>query len=37
MLAKDRMLVQAFHFPWPGVGHIDPDGDGYRFVPLSLA
>ena len=35
MLAKDRMLVQAFHFPWPGVGHIVPDGDGYRFVPFN--
>jgi glyoxylase-like metal-dependent hydrolase (beta-lactamase superfamily II) len=33
MLAKEKMLVQAFHFPWPGVGHIVPDGDGYRFVP----
>jgi glyoxylase-like metal-dependent hydrolase (beta-lactamase superfamily II) len=35
MLAKERMLVQAFHFPWPGTGHIVPDGDGYRFVPLT--
>jgi glyoxylase-like metal-dependent hydrolase (beta-lactamase superfamily II) len=35
MLAKDKMLVQAFHFPWPGTGHIAADGDGYRFVPLN--
>jgi len=34
MLAADGMPVQAFHFPWPGVGRIVPDGDGYRFVPL---
>ena len=34
MLAKDKMLVQAFHFPWPGVGHIVTDGEGFRFVPL---
>jgi glyoxylase-like metal-dependent hydrolase (beta-lactamase superfamily II) len=34
LLARDKMQVQAFHFPWPGVGNIVPDGDGYRFVPL---
>ena len=34
MLAKDKMLVQAFHFPWPATGHIVPDGEGYRFVPV---
>ena len=34
MLAKDKMRVQAFHFPWPGTGHIEVAGEGYRFVPL---
>ena len=34
MLAAEKMKVQAFHFPWPGVGHIEKAGDGFRFVPL---
>ena len=35
MLAAEKMKVQAFHFPWPGVGHIEKAGDGFRFVPLA--
>jgi len=34
MLAPEGMKVQAFHFPWPGVGYIEKDGDGFRFAPL---
>lgn len=33
MAATDRMAVLGYHFPFPGVGHIARDGDGYRFVP----
>lgn len=33
MLAKDKMLVQAFHFPYPGTGYIEKAGDGFRFAP----
>jgi glyoxylase-like metal-dependent hydrolase (beta-lactamase superfamily II) len=35
MLAAEKMLVQAFHFPWPGTGHIEKAGEGFRFVPLA--
>jgi glyoxylase-like metal-dependent hydrolase (beta-lactamase superfamily II) len=34
MLADEKMLMQAFHFPWPGVGHIERAGEGFRFVPV---
>ncbi|WP_372602973.1 MBL fold metallo-hydrolase [Actibacterium sp.] len=33
MAAADRIAVLGYHFPFPGVGHIMRDGDGYRFVP----
>lgn len=29
----DKMLVQGFHFPFPGVGYIDKAGAGYHFIP----
>jgi glyoxylase-like metal-dependent hydrolase (beta-lactamase superfamily II) len=36
MLATDRTPLIAYHFPWPGVGHIAKDGDGYRYVPMTM-
>jgi glyoxylase-like metal-dependent hydrolase (beta-lactamase superfamily II) len=33
MAVADRMAVLGYHFPFPGVGHVMPDGDAYRFVP----
>jgi len=33
MAAADGMAVLGYHFPFPGVGHIMRDGEGYRFVP----
>ena len=35
MLVADKMLVQAFHAPFPALGHIEKEGQGYRFVPAS--
>lgn len=29
----DRLLVQVFHNPFPGVGYFEKAGDGYRFEP----
>ena len=29
----DRMLVQAYHFPFPACGHIAKTATGYEFVP----
>jgi glyoxylase-like metal-dependent hydrolase (beta-lactamase superfamily II) len=31
--AADRMLVEAFHFPFPACGHIAKAGAGYELVP----
>ena len=33
MAATDRMAVTAYHFPFPGVGHVMRQDDAYRFVP----
>ena len=32
MLATDRIAFVAYHFPWPGLGHLAKAGDGYRFI-----
>jgi glyoxylase-like metal-dependent hydrolase (beta-lactamase superfamily II) len=32
MLIADRMLVQTFHAPFPALGHMEKDGQSYRFV-----
>ena len=33
--AADRMLVEAFHFPFPACGHIEKTGTGYELVPAA--
>ena len=33
MLVADRLMVQAFHYPFPGLGHVEKDGEGYRVIP----
>lgn len=32
-VASERMRVAGMHLPFPGVGHIAKDGQGYAFVP----
>lgn len=32
-LAKDQELVFSPHFPFPGVGHVGADGDGFSWKP----
>ena len=32
MLIADKMLVQTFHAPFPALGHMEKDGQSYRFV-----
>src|SRR5438552_3171397 len=32
MLVADKMLVQTFHAPFPAFGHMEKDGQGYRFA-----
>lgn len=33
MLAADRMRVQGFHYPFPGLANVEKDGNGYRWIP----
>jgi glyoxylase-like metal-dependent hydrolase (beta-lactamase superfamily II) len=35
MLVADRMLVQGFHYPFPGLARVEKDGSGYRVVPAA--
>ena len=30
MLVADKLQVQGFHYPFPGLGNVEKDGDGYR-------
>jgi hypothetical protein len=31
MLAENRTRLLAYHFAWPGIGHVAKQGDGFRF------
>ena len=33
MTIAEHLPVQAYHFPFPGFGHIERSGAGYRFTP----
>lgn len=33
MAADDRCLVASYHYPFPSLGHIARDGNGFRLVP----
>jgi len=33
MIAAEKMRVQGFHYPFPGLAHLAKDGAGYRWVP----
>lgn len=35
MLAADRIPFVGYHMPWPGLGYVEADGDGFRYVPAS--
>jgi glyoxylase-like metal-dependent hydrolase (beta-lactamase superfamily II) len=34
MLAAERLPVQAYHFPFPALMHVEKSGEGYRVVPI---
>jgi glyoxylase-like metal-dependent hydrolase (beta-lactamase superfamily II) len=38
MLAAQRIPMLAYHFPWPGLGHVAKNGDGFRYfaTPMEL-
>ena len=35
MLVSENLPVQGFHHPFPGLGRVERDGDGYRVVPIA--
>jgi glyoxylase-like metal-dependent hydrolase (beta-lactamase superfamily II) len=35
MLAQERIIVSAFHMPFPSLGYIERQGGGYRWLPHS--
>jgi glyoxylase-like metal-dependent hydrolase (beta-lactamase superfamily II) len=38
MLAAQKIPLMAYHFPWPGLGHVAKQGDGFRYfaAPMEL-
>lgn len=34
MLAADRVPFLAYHLPFPAVGYVEPQGDGFRHIPV---
>lgn len=36
MLAANRIPVLAYHFAWPGIGHVAKFGDGFRYLPAPM-
>jgi glyoxylase-like metal-dependent hydrolase (beta-lactamase superfamily II) len=36
MLASNRIPLIAYHFPWPGLGHVAKHGDGFRYFAAPL-
>jgi glyoxylase-like metal-dependent hydrolase (beta-lactamase superfamily II) len=35
MAIAEKIPVQGFHFPFPGVAHVEKDGNGYRLIPAA--
>jgi glyoxylase-like metal-dependent hydrolase (beta-lactamase superfamily II) len=36
MLASQKTPLLAYHFPWPGIGHVAKMGDGFRYHPTPM-
>jgi glyoxylase-like metal-dependent hydrolase (beta-lactamase superfamily II) len=35
MVVAEKLQVQGFHYPFPGLGNVVKDGSGYRVIPAS--
>jgi glyoxylase-like metal-dependent hydrolase (beta-lactamase superfamily II) len=35
MIADERMPFVGYHMPFPALGYVERDGDGFRYVPAS--
>jgi glyoxylase-like metal-dependent hydrolase (beta-lactamase superfamily II) len=36
MLAARRIPFLAYHFPWPGIGYLGRQAEGYRYFPARM-
>jgi len=36
MLAANKIAVMAYHYPWPGVGHVVKTGEGFHYIPQPM-
>src|SRR6476620_1692651 len=36
MLAANKTPIVAYHFAWPGFGHVAKQGDGFRYFPQPM-
>jgi glyoxylase-like metal-dependent hydrolase (beta-lactamase superfamily II) len=36
MVASGKIPIIAYHFPWPGIGHVTRNGDHYRYVAIQM-
>jgi hypothetical protein len=36
MLAQNRTRLLAYHFAFPGIGHVAKEGDGFRYYPEGM-
>lgn len=36
MLADKKIAMLAYHFAWPGIGHVAKDGEGFRYYPQGM-
>jgi glyoxylase-like metal-dependent hydrolase (beta-lactamase superfamily II) len=34
MLTAEKMMVQGFHYPFPGLAYVEKGGTGYREIPV---
>jgi len=34
--ATDRPTILSYHFPWPGIGHVAKEGEGYGWFPAPM-
>ena len=36
MLAQSRTPFITYHFPWPGLGHVAKEGEGFGWYPTPI-
>ena len=36
MFSTNRIPILAYHFPWPGIGHVAKAGEGFRYFPSPM-